>query len=219
MAALESSRIRAETSKTQKPNLLSRGSHFEAFSAHRPKKTPIFEHFLHLQRRSLQIAAKSWFSSIFSSRLELSRIRAETSKTQKAHFLSRGNHFGALWAHGPKKAPIFEHVRHLQRKSLQIAAKNIFLTKLYVFIENLRRIQQFRNNFQENSDNFAAYFSVLSAFDLQKHGEFGNFAAAPSGFALIPLGRLGFRFRSFLGNFAAVPCGMRALPSGISECR
>ena len=60
---------------------------------------------------------------------------------------------------------------------------------------------------------------MFSAFDLQKHGEFGNFAAAPSGFALIPLGRLGFRFRPFLGNFAAVPCGMRALPSGISECR
>ena len=60
---------------------------------------------------------------------------------------------------------------------------------------------------------------MFSAFDLQKHGEFGNFAAAPSGFALIPLGRCGFRFRPFWGDFAAVPCGMRALPSGISECR
>ena len=117
----------------------------------------------------------------------------------------KGTHFRACSAFAAKIAPD--------------SCEKHFLTKLYVFIENLRRIQQFRNNFQENSDNFAAYFSVLSAFDLQKHGEFGNFAAAPSGFALIPLGRLGFRFRPFLGNFAAVPCGMTVLPSGISECR
>ena len=66
-------------------------------------------------------------SSIVSSKLEFSRIMAETSKTQEANFLSRGGNFGAFWIHKPKKAPIFKHFRHLQRKSLQIVAKAHFL--------------------------------------------------------------------------------------------
>ena len=94
----EFSRIGGDNSKTQKAHFQSCGGHFGACSASRPQKPLIFEHFRHLQRRSLQIAAKSWFSSIFNSRLELSIIRAETSKTQKAHFLSRGVSRKPFWS-------------------------------------------------------------------------------------------------------------------------
>ena len=49
-----------------------------SWSTSGPKKL-IFEHLQHFQRKTLQIAPESTFSSIFSSRPEFSRIRGDTS--------------------------------------------------------------------------------------------------------------------------------------------
>ena len=67
----EFSRTRGEISKTQKAHVQSCGRHFEAFSAPRPQKAPMFEHFQLQTRKTLQIAPKGTHFQTFSAEIRL----------------------------------------------------------------------------------------------------------------------------------------------------
>ena len=92
----EFSRIGGRQFKDSKNSFsILRGAFLEHFELTGPKRTH-FQAFPAFAAKIAPDSCEKLISSIFSSRLELSRIRAETSKTQKAHLLSRGSNFGAF---------------------------------------------------------------------------------------------------------------------------